>query len=115
MNQIKNCVTLIGHLGQDPRFITTQSGRSMLNLSLATNDTYRNQQGERVTTTEWHRCIAWGKLAEWMNNVCKKGGQIAIRGKLTYNSYEDKEGIRRNIPAIIISEFTLFNKENRTP
>ncbi|MCB0555550.1 MAG: single-stranded DNA-binding protein [Phaeodactylibacter sp.] len=111
MNQIRNSVTLIGHLGQDPQFLTTQNGQSLVNLSLATNDYYLNKEGERITTTEWHRCIAWGKLAERINAFCKKGKEVAVRGKLTYNSFEGKDGIRRNIPQIVISEFTMLSKE----
>jgi len=110
MQNIRNSITLIGHLGQDTQVNTTQSGKKVANLSLATNDSYRNNNGDKITTTEWHRCVAWGKLAETAGKVCKKGKEVAIRGKLTYNQYEDKEGVRRNSPEIIISEFMLLGK-----
>lgn len=111
MNNIKNSITLIGHLGQDPEVIQTRNGNTMANISLATNDVYRNQKGEKITTTEWHRCIAWGKLAELMGSMCKKGKEVAIRGKLTYNSFEDKDGVRRKMPRIVVNEFVLLSRE----
>ncbi|MCB0614304.1 MAG: single-stranded DNA-binding protein [Phaeodactylibacter sp.] len=111
MRNIKNSITLIGHLGDDPKIIQTMNGNTLANFSLATNDYYRNQQGEKVTSTEWHRCVAWGKLAEVMSSICKKGKEVAIRGKLTYNSYEDKDGIRRKMSQIVIDEFVLLSKK----
>ena len=111
MQSIKNSITLIGHLGDDPKIIQTMNGNTLANFSLATNDYYRNQQGEKVTSTEWHRCVAWGKLAEVMSSICKKGKEVAIRGKLTYNSYEDKDGIRRKMSQIVIDEFVLLGRK----
>ncbi|MCB0559425.1 MAG: single-stranded DNA-binding protein [Lewinellaceae bacterium] len=111
MRNIKNSITLIGHLGDDPKIIQTMNGNTLANFSLATNDYYRNQQGEKVTSTEWHRCVAWGKLAEVMSSICKKGKEVAIRGKLTYNSYEDKDGIRRKMSQIVIDEFVLLGRK----
>ena len=111
MQSIKNSITLIGHLGDDPQMIQTRNGNMLANFSLATNDYYRNQQGEKITSTEWHSCVAWGKLAELMSSICKKGKEVAVRGKLTYNKYEDKDGIRRNVPRIVIDEFVLLSKK----
>ena len=110
MNSIRNSITLIGHIGQDPKIVTTPNGNKVTDFSLATNDSYRNNNGDKITTTEWHRCVAWGKLAELTSSLCKKGREVAVRGKLTYQQYEDKEGIRRNIPKIVISEFALLDK-----
>jgi single-strand DNA-binding protein len=110
MNNIRNSITLIGHLGQDPQINTTQTGKKVANMSIATNDSYRNDNGDKVTTTEWHRCVAWGKLAELAGSMCKKGKEVAIRGKLTYRKYEDKEGVSRIVPEIILSEFVLVGK-----
>ncbi len=111
MRNIKNSITLIGHLGQDPQVIQTKNGNTLANISLATNDYYRNQNGDKITTTEWHRCIAWGKLAELIGSICKKGKEVAIRGKLTYNSYEDKNGIRRKMSQIVVNEFVMLSKD----
>ncbi|MCR9102812.1 MAG: single-stranded DNA-binding protein, partial [bacterium] len=110
MNGIRNSVTLIGFLGQDAKMIQTANGNTLTNVSLATNDSYRNKRGDRITTTEWHRCIAWGKLAEVMGNLCKKGSEVAVRGKLTYNSYEDKNGIQRTSPQVVVQEFVLLDR-----
>ncbi|MCB9038802.1 MAG: single-stranded DNA-binding protein [Lewinellaceae bacterium] len=112
MRNIKNSITLIGHLGNDPQLVQTRNGHTLANISLATHDYYRNQNGEKVTSTEWHRCVAWGKLAETMGSICKKGKEVAIRGKLTYNSYEDKNGIRRKMSQIVIDEFVLLSRKN---
>lgn len=111
MNGIKNSVTLIGFLGQDTEVKTTPTGKSLANVSLATNDSYLNKDGERITTTEWHRCVAWGKLAETMGSLCKKGSEVAVRGKLTYNNYEDKDGVKRIQPRIVVQEFALFDRK----
>lgn len=113
MNNIRNSVTLIGHLGQNPQVYTTKRGGTLTSLSLATNDSYRNSKGDRITTTEWHRCIAFGKLAELVGNMCEKGKEVALRGKLTYNQYEDKNGIKRTSPQIVISEFMLISSKDR--
>ncbi len=110
MNQIKNSITLIGHLGRDPEVIQTRNGNTLANLSLATNEVYRNQKGEKIINTEWHRCIAWGKLAELMASMCKKGKEVVIRGKLTYNSYEDKDGVRRKTSQIVVNDFVVLGK-----
>lgn len=111
MRNIKNSITLIGHLGKDPQVVQTKNGNTLVNISLATNDYYRNQNGDKITTTEWHRCIAWGKVAELIGSMCKKGKEVAIRGKLTYNNYEDKDGIRRKLSQIVIDEFVLLSKD----
>lgn len=109
MNSIKNSVTLIGNLGKDPEVKQLQSGRAVARFSLATNETYRNQKGDKVTSTQWHTLIAWGKTAETMGNLLKKGKEVVVHGKLTYRTYEDKEGITRSIPEIVVDEFVLLN------
>lgn len=111
MNGIRNSVTLIGFLGKDAEVINTPTGKTLANVSLATNDSYRNKEGERISTTEWHRCIAWGKLAEIMGNLCKKGKEVAVRGKLTYRSYQDKNGNPRSLPQIVVQEFILLDRK----
>ncbi len=111
MNGLKNSVTLIGHLGKDPKLTTTPTGKSLLELSMATNERYKNKDGQWITDTEWHRCIAWGKLAEIMNDLCKKGKEVIVRGQLKYNTFEDKDGLRRKIPQVVIAEFALLSKK----
>lgn len=108
MNSIRNSVMLIGHLGKDPEVRTLQNGNTFAKLSLATNEVYRKSNGDKVTSTYWHNCIAWGKRAEVINNLLKKGKEVAIRGKLTYSSYEDKNGVMRYQPQIVVNEFVLL-------
>lgn len=108
MNNLKNSVLLIGNLGQDPELRTLDSGKQVANVSLATNETYRNQNGDKVTSTEWHRLVGWGKTAELMGSLFAKGKEVAVRGKITYRSYEDKEGIKRYLSEIVVQEFVLL-------
>lgn len=110
MNQVKNCVFLIGNLGRDPEQRTLQNGRQMAVFTLATNETYRNNQGDRVIETQWHNCVAWGPLAETMTKYLKKGRQIAIQGKIRYNNYEDKNGNKQRRTDIVISDFSILDK-----
>ncbi len=109
MSTIRNSVTLIGHLGRDPEVRNFESGKSKASFSLATNETYRTANGDAVTTTQWHNCIAWGKLAERMQENLKKGKEVLVKGKLTYNNYEDKNGVKRINPEVVIEEFFVMN------
>lgn len=106
---MRNSVLLMGNLGSDPEFSKFENGRMLARISLATNETYRNKNGDTVTKTEWHRCIAWGKTAELMNKLLNKGKRIAVRGKLTYSAYEDKEGVQRYSTEIVVDEFELMD------
>lgn len=110
MNNLKNSVTLIGNLGRDPEVKKLPSGSSLARFSLATHEKHKNDKGELVDKTEWHNCVGWGKTAELMEQLLKKGKEIAVRGKLTYNNYQDKEGNPRSIAEVIVDEFVLFGK-----
>jgi single-strand DNA-binding protein len=110
MNQVRNSVRLIGHLGQDPELKAT--GKSKLaKFSLATNESYKNEKGEKVEETQWHNLIAWGKQAEIAEQYMKKGTEIAIEGKLTSRSYDDKEGNKKYITEIVVRDFTFLGKK----
>ncbi len=108
MSTIRNSVTLIGHLGRDPELKTFESGRTLARFSLATSEMYRNDKGESITQTQWHNCIAWGKIAERMQEHLKKGKEVILKGKLTYNNYEDKNGVKRINPEIVVEEFLMM-------
>ena len=95
MSTLRNKVQLIGNLGNDPEIITMDSGKKLAKFSIATNETYKNQQGERVTDTQWHNVIAWGKTAEIIEEYVTKGKEVAVEGKLSHRSYDDKEGNKR--------------------
>lgn len=110
MNQAKNYVQLIGRLGQEPELITFDSGKSKISFSLATSDSYVNKEGEKVENTHWHNIMAWGKVAELMSQILKKGNQVLVQGKLEYRSYEDKKGETRYISEIVANSFMSLEK-----
>jgi single-strand DNA-binding protein len=108
MNTLRNKVQLIGHLGNNPEIITLENGKKLAKFSLATNDSYKNSQGEKVTNTEWHNLVAWNKTAEIIEQYLEKGREIAIEGKLTNRSYETKEGEKRYITEVVITELLML-------
>ena len=112
MSTLRNKVQLIGNLGNDPEIVTLESGKNLAKFSIATNDTYKNGQGERVTDTQWHNVVAWGKTADIIEQYVTKGKEIAIEGKLTSRSYEDKEGNKRYITEVVVSEILLLGSKD---
>ena len=110
MNNIKNTVQLIGHVGNDPEIKNFEGNRKLANLSIATKETYTNDKGEKVENTEWHRIVAWGKTAEIIEKYVLKGKEIAIQGKLTHRSYDDKNGEKRFITEVLAHEILLLGK-----
>jgi single-strand DNA-binding protein len=87
-----------------------ESGKKLAKFSIATNETYKNNKGEKVTDTQWHNVVAWGKTAELIENYVPKGKEIGVEGKLTSRSYEDKEGNKRYITEVVCNEVLLFGK-----
>ncbi|GAA3751962.1 MULTISPECIES: single-stranded DNA-binding protein [Flavobacterium] len=110
MSAIRNKVQLIGNVGNDPEIKTLESGRKLAHLTIATNEIYRNDKGEKVEQTEWHRITAWGKTAEIIEKYVVKGKEIAVEGKLTHRSYDDKNGEKRYITEVVIDEILLLSK-----
>lgn len=108
MNALRNKVQLIGNLGMDPEVKSLDGGKKLAKLSIATNETYKNAKGERVTETQWHNLIAWGKTAEVVEKFLKKGTEVAVEGKLINRNYIDKEGKKRYITEIEVSEFLML-------
>lgn len=115
MSNPSNHVQLIGHIGADLVLQHTKSGASFVKFSMATNEQYTSSKGELVKDTQWHRIVAWGNTAELMSNFLTKGSQVLISGKLTYNSYEDKEGITKYVTEIKCNKFKSLNKEQVAP
>ena len=109
MNTMKNRVQLIGHVGNDPEVKTFEGGK-VANLTIATNDSYTNKKGEKVEQTEWHRLVAWDKNAEIIEKFVTKGKEIAIEGKLTSRSYDDKDGNKRYITEVVVNDIMLLGK-----
>ena len=110
MNTMKNKVQLIGNVGNDPEIKTFDGGKKVVNFTLATNESYKNDKGEKVEQTEWHRVSAWGNTAEIIEKFVTKGKEIAIEGKLTHRSYDDKNGEKRYITEVVASDVLLLGK-----
>ena len=107
---MRNKVQLIGHVGQEPEIKNFEGGKKVANITLATNEVYYNEKGEKVEQTEWHRISAWGKTAEIIEKYVTKGKEIAIEGKLTHRSYDDKNGEKRYVSEVVANELLLLGK-----
>ncbi len=110
MNALRNSVQLIGNLGQDPEIVNLENGNKLAKFSIATSDSYKNAQGEKIEDTQWHNVVAWGKTAEIVENYLTKGKQVAVEGKLVHRSYETKEGEKRYITEIKCNELLMLGK-----
>ncbi len=110
MSSLKNKVQLVGHVGQDPEIKTFEGEKKLANFTLATNEVYKNDKGEKVEETQWHRLVAWGKTAETIEKYVTKGKEIAIEGKLNHRSYDDKNGEKKYITEVVIGELMLLGK-----
>ena len=114
MNQIKNSVQLIGHLGNDVRLTTFESGAKKAELSLATTQSYKNNKGELVKDTQWHTVVAWGKTAERMCGTLKKGSYVIVTGSILYKTYVDKNGIEKQKTEIATDTFMSIEKKEHS-
>ena len=112
MNTLRNKVQLIGNLGQNPEVKELNGGKKVAKFSLATNETYRNKAGEKVTETQWHNLVAWGKTADIIEKFLKKGSEVAIEGKLLNRNYTDKEGVKRYVTEIQVNELLMLGGKN---
>lgn len=110
MNALRNKVQLIGHVGQDPEIKTLEGDRKVAKLTIATNEIYKNEKGEKVEETQWHRVSAWGKTADIIEKFVTKGKEIAVEGKLTHRSYEDKNGEKKYYTEVVVNELLLLGK-----
>lgn len=108
---MKNSVQLIGHVGQEPEIKNLEGGKKLANFSIATNEVYYRENGDKVEKTEWHRVTAWGKTADIIERFVTKGKEIAIGGKLSHRSYDDKDGIKRYVTEVIADEVLLLGKQ----
>ncbi len=108
MKNLTNNVQLIGNLGNIPEMKTFDSGKKMAGFSLATSDYYVNQQGQKVNDTQWHKIVAWGSTAEFINNYVDKGNRVAVSGKLVHRSYTDKDNQTRYVTEVVINELLML-------
>lgn len=108
MYSLRNKVQLIGNLGNNPEIRTTESGKKLVKLSVATNETYTNAKGEKVKETQWHNLVMWGKLAEIAEKYLTIGKEVAIEGKLVNRQYDDKDGNKKFFTEIQVSELLML-------
>ncbi len=111
MNNLRNRVQLIGNLGMNPEIKTLDSGKKLAKFSIATNETYKNAKGEKVTETEWHNVIAWNKTAELAEMFLEKGKEVAIEGKLTTRSWDDEKGVKKYMTEIVCNEILFLGSK----
>ena len=114
MYALKNKVQLIGNLGSNPEIRTLDGGKKMARFSVATNETYRSAKGEKVTETQWHNLVAWGKVAEIAEQFLSKGSEVAIEGKLINRNYTDKEGNKRYVTEVQVNEVLMLGDKKAT-
>jgi len=110
MTSLKNSVQLIGRLGKEPEIRSFESGKKMATFSLATNEVYYNDKGEKVEDTQWHNIVVWGKKADTVESYLNKGSEIALEGKLINRSYE-KDGVKKYVTEISMNELLMLGKK----
>lgn len=108
MSTLRNKVQLIGHLGGNPEIKNFDSGKKLATFSLATTENYIGKNGERLKETQWHQIICWGKQADITEKYLSKGKEVLLEGKITYETWEDKEGIKKNSTKIVVHEIILL-------
>lgn len=111
MGNIRNQVRLIGNLGRDPEYREISNGRKMTRISLATNEYYVGDQGEKIAETQWHQVVAWGKLAEICERLLHKGSEVVLDGRLNTRSYNDKDGVRRSYTEVVALEMAVMDRK----
>ncbi|GJM36192.1 MAG: single-stranded DNA-binding protein [Saprospiraceae bacterium] len=109
MQQLINKVQLIGSLGKDVEFKDLGNGNAIARVSMATKEFYNTKDGVRKMDLQWHNLVAWGRVAEIMNVMLQKGKRIVVTGKLAHRTYEDKDGTKRFLSEVVVSEFHLMN------
>ena len=106
-----NKVILVGNVGKDPETRYLEGGVAVCKFTLATSETYKNKNGEKITNTEWHNIVLWRGLAETAEKYVKKGSHLYIEGKIKSSSYEDKEGIKRRSFDIVADVMQMLGRK----
>lgn len=113
MSAIRNQVQLIGNLGKKPEIKTFGQDKKFAAFSVATSDYYYDNKGERQQQTQWHNVVVWGKQqVEVVEKYLDKGSEVALTGKIVYRNYDDKDGNKRYITEINVSDILLLGKKN---
>lgn len=106
MSNLRNNVQLIGRLGKDPEIKTFEKSKKA-SLTIATDDTYTNQKGEKIKETQWHNLVIWGKLVDIAESYLKKGSEIVVQGRLVHRVYETSAGEKRYITEVNVNELVM--------
>jgi single-strand DNA-binding protein len=109
-----NKVILVGNVGKDPEVRYLEKGVAIARFPLATSESYKGRDGERVTATEWHNVVLWRGLAETAEKYVKKGSQLYIEGKIRNRSYDDKDGNKRYVTEIVADQMQMLGKRSDT-
>ena len=107
-----NKVIPVGNVGKDPETRYLEGGTAVCSFSLATSESYRNRDGERVTNTEWHNIVLWRGLAEVAEKYVKKGSQLFIEGRIRSRSWEDKDGNKRYTTEIVGDNMQMLGRRS---
>jgi single-strand DNA-binding protein len=110
MQTLRNRVQLVGNLGNKPDIRSTERGKKWARFSVATNESYNNAKGERVSETHWHNLVAWDKVAELAEKHLDKGSEVAVEGRLVTRNYMDKAGIKRYITEVQVNELLMLGR-----
>lgn len=109
-----NKVQLIGNLGQDPEIKNLDGGNKIANFSVATSESYTSKSGEKVTNTEWHRCVVYGKGAEIIEKYVKKGSRLYLEGSIKTRSWDDKDGVKKYATEITVRDFKFLSSADNS-
>lgn len=107
-----NKVILVGNLGKDPEVRHLEGGASVANFPLATSESYKDRNGNRVDQTEWHNVVVWRGLADVAEKYLKKGNQVYIEGKIRTRSWDDKDGVKRYTTEIVADQMTMLGRRD---
>ena len=112
LNALKNNIQLIGFLGKEVELKDLENGNKVAKVTIATNDFYTNQNGDKVEETQWHNLVAWGKTADWMQQMLSKGSEVLVQGKLVHRNFETKNGETRYVTEILVRDFMKLNRKS---
>jgi single-strand DNA-binding protein len=113
MKTLRNKVNLIGNLGVTPEIRTLEGGSKKASVTIATNESYKNAKGEKVTETQWHNLVAWGRNADLLEKYTKAGSRIAVEGRLVNRQWTDKTGQKRYTTEVVVNEIMLLGTINK--
>lgn len=111
MGNLRNSVRLVGHLGADPEIKVINEHKKLAKVIMATNDSHKNDKGEKIEETQWHNLIMWDGLANIAETYLRKGAEVSVEGKLTTRHYSDNDGVKKYVTEIVVSELLMLGKK----